>query len=97
MSWSSFIAAIKRHFYPLDYIKKDIMDWKFFLQLKAKNVQDYTHEFRRRAFISDINLYSQETLLNYIGDFHSYLRYIVLMFNPTNIDDVFVQAIHLEA
>ena len=30
MSWSSFIAAIKRKFYPLAYMKKDIMNWKNF-------------------------------------------------------------------
>ena len=30
MSWSSFIVAIKRKFYPLAYMKKAIMDWKIF-------------------------------------------------------------------
>jgi hypothetical protein len=28
---------------------------------------------------------------------HSYLRHTILMFNPTNIDKVLVQATHLEA
>jgi hypothetical protein len=27
---------------------------------------------------------------------HSYLRHTILMFNPTNIDKVYVQATHLE-
>ena len=60
MSWSSFIVAIKRKFYPLAYMQKDIMGWHNFRQLKGKSVQDYTHEFRIRALILGINLYSQK-------------------------------------
>ena len=75
MSWSSFIVSIKRKLYPLAYMQKAIMDWKNFRQLKGKSVQDYTHEFRRRALILGANLYSQETLLKYVGGFHSYLRH----------------------
>ena len=60
-------------------------------------MQDCIHEFRRRALILGINLYSQETLLKYIGGLHSFLRHTILMFNPTNIDEVCVQATHLEA
>ena len=44
-----------------------------------------------------INLYFQETLLNYVGGLHVHLRHTILMFNPTNIDEVFVQATHLES
>ena len=73
------------------------MDWQNFRQLKGKSVQDYTHEFRRRTLILGINLYSQETLLNYVGGFHSYLRHTILMFNPMNIDEFCVQDTHLEA
>ena len=43
-----------------------------------------------------INLYSQETLLKYIGGFHNSLKNNILMFNPTNLDEVCVQATHLE-
>jgi hypothetical protein len=43
-----------------------------------------------------IPLQTPETLLNYIGGMHSYLRHTILMFNPTNIDEVSVQATHLE-
>ena len=43
------------------------MDWQNFRLLKGKSVQDYTHEFRRRALILGINLYSQENLLKYVG------------------------------
>jgi hypothetical protein len=44
-----------------------------------------------------IYLSSQETLLKYIGGLHSYLRHTILMFNPTILDEVCVQATHLEA
>ena len=60
-------------------------------------MQIYTQEFRKRAFILGIDLSSQDTLLKYIGGLHSYLRHIILMFNPTNLDEVCVQETHLEA
>jgi len=44
-----------------------------------------------------ISLDSPETLLKYIGGLHSYMRHTILMFNPTSIDEVFLQATHLEA
>jgi hypothetical protein len=43
-----------------------------------------------------IHLSSQENLPKYIGGFHSYLRHAMLMFNPTNIDEVCVQETYLE-
>jgi hypothetical protein len=46
--------------------------------------------------ILGIPLYTQETLLKYIGGLHSYLRHMILMFNPTNLDEVCVQATHIE-
>jgi hypothetical protein len=73
------------------------MDWKNFRQAKGQNVQSYTQEFRRRSLILGIDLSSQETLLKYIGGLHSYLRHIILMFNPANLDEVCVHATHLEA
>ena len=33
-----------------------------------------------------IPLYTHETLLKYIGGFHSYLQHAILIFNPTKID-----------
>ena len=95
MYWSSFIVSIKRKFYPLVYMQKSNIDWQNCRQLKGKSVQDYTHEFTRRSLILGINLYSQETLLKYTGGLHSYLRHTILMFKPTNLDEVCVQAIHL--
>eukprot|EP00253_Pinus_taeda_P003578 PITA_03578 len=44
-----------------------------------------------------ISLDSPKTLLKYIGGLHSYMRHNILMFNPTTIDEVSVQATHLEA
>jgi hypothetical protein len=44
-----------------------------------------------------IPLDNQETLLKYIGGFDSYLRYAILMFNPTSLDEVCVQSTHLES
>jgi hypothetical protein len=60
-------------------------------------VQSFTQEFRRRALVLGVDLSSQETLLKYIGASHSYLRHTILMFNPSNLDEVYVQATHLEA
>ena len=44
-----------------------------------------------------VDLHSQDPLLKYIGGFHNYLRHTILMVNPTNLDEVCVQATHLEA
>jgi hypothetical protein len=97
ISLNDFIAAIKRQFYPLAYMQKAIMNWQNFRQLKGQNVQDYTQEFRKRSLMLGVDLQSQDTLLKYIGGLHSYLRHTILMFNPNNLDDVCVQATHLEA
>ena len=51
----------------------------------------------KRALTLGISLDSPETLLKYIGGLHSYLKHTILMFNPTSLDDVSVQATHLEA
>ena len=96
ISWSDFIDAIKRQFYPLAHMQKSIMNWKNFRQLKGKNVQEYTHEFRRMSLLLGVDLQSHDTFLKYIGGLHSYLKHTILMFNPTSIDEVCVQATHLE-
>jgi len=43
-----------------------------------------------------ISLDSPKTLLKYIGGLHSYMRHTILRFNPTSIDEVSLQATHLE-
>ena len=73
------------------------MSWKNFRQLKGQTFQDYTREFRKTALLLGVNLNSQDTLLKYIGGLHSYLQHTILMFNPSNLDEVCVQATHLEA
>jgi hypothetical protein len=97
LSWNDFIIAIKKQFYPLAYKQKATMEWQTFRQAKGQNVQSFTQEFRRRSLVLGVDLSSQETLLKYIGALHSYLRHTILMFNPTNLDEVCVQATHLEA
>ena len=73
------------------------MSWQTFRQAKGHSIKDYTHEFRKRAIALNVSLDTNETLLKYIGGMHSYLRHTLLMFNPSNLDDVCVQATHLEA
>jgi len=95
--WSEFVTAIKKQFYPLAYMQQAMMSWQTLRQLKGQSVQGYTQEFRKRALMLDISLDSPETLLKYIGGLHNYMRHTILMFNPTSIYEVFVQATHLEA
>ena len=78
-------------------MKQAMMSWQTLCQLKGQSVQIYTLEFRKRALTLGISLESPETLLKYIGGLHSYLRHTIVMFNPTSLDDVLVQATHLEA
>ena len=78
-------------------MQKAIMNWQNFRQLKGQNVQVYAQEFRRRALLLVVYLQSQVNLLKYIGDLQSYLIHTILMFNPTILDEVCVQATHLEA
>ncbi|XP_057844927.2 uncharacterized protein LOC131054430 [Cryptomeria japonica] len=66
-------------------------------QGKGQSVQDYTHEFRKKAIALNVPLYTQDMLLKYIGGLHSYLRHSILVLNPNNLDEVGVQATHLES
>ena len=78
-------------------MQQAMMSWQTLRQLKGQSVQGYTQEFRKRALMLGISLDSLETLLKYIGGLHNYMRHTILMFNPTSIDEVSVQATHLEA
>ena len=84
-------------FYPLAYTQTTIIEWKHLRQGEGQNIQAYTQEFKIKALSLGISLYTQEALQNFIGGMHSYLCHIILMFNPTNIDKVSIQATHLEA
>ena len=96
-TWNEFVSTIKKKFNPLAYMQQAMMSWQTLRQLKGPSVQSYTQELRKRALTQGISLDSPETLLKYIGGLHSYLRHTILMLNPTSLDDVFVQATHLEA
>eukprot|EP00253_Pinus_taeda_P027718 PITA_27718 len=95
--WSEFVSVIKKQFYPLAYMQQAMMSWQTLQQLKGQSMQGYTQEFRKRALMLGISLDSLETLLKYIGGLHSYMRHTLLMFNPTSIDEVSIQATHLES
>ena len=72
-------------------MQKAIMNWKNFKQLKGQDVQEYTQEFTKKALMLGVDLQSQDTLLKiYIGGFHACLRHTILMFSPTNLDEVCV-------
>ena len=71
--------------------------WKHLRQGKGKNVQAYTHKFKRNELCLGIPLHIPKTLLNYIGVMHSYLHHTIFMFNPMYIDEVSVETTHLEA
>jgi hypothetical protein len=59
------------------------MDWQTLRQDKGQSVHEYTQDFRKRALILGIPLYTQETLLKYIGVLHDYSKHTIIMFNPT--------------
>ena len=74
-----------------------MMDWKNLRKGNGQSVEEYTQEFRKRALILGIPLYTQEMFLKFIGGLHSYLRHTILMFNPTNLDEVSVQFTHIKS
>jgi hypothetical protein len=96
-SWSEFTSALRNKFYPLGHVQKSMMEWKNLRQGKGQNVQSFTEEFRKKALALNIPLDSPETLMKYIGALHSYIHHTLLLFNPTNLDEVCVQETHLES
>jgi len=48
------------------------------------------------ALMLNIPLHTKETLMKYIGGLPAYIRNIVFMFGPNNIDEVYVQATYIE-
>ena len=44
-----------------------------------------------------VPFHTRESLIKYITGFHSSFRHTILMFNPSNIDEVLVQDTNLEA
>jgi hypothetical protein len=96
-SWNDFVIALKQQFYPLAYMQQEIMNWQCLRPSKGHSVQEYTQIFRKKDLNLGIPLYTQETLLKYIGGLHSYLKHTILMLNPSNFDEVCVQAINIES
>ena len=77
-------------------MQQAMMDLQNFKQGKGQSVQDYTLEFKKKDLVMGIPLYTQETLLKYIGGLHGYLKHTILMFNPNNLDELCVQVTHIE-
>jgi hypothetical protein len=94
-SWLEFKSTIRKKNY-LGYLHKAMIEWKNLRQSKGQIVQSFTEEFRNKALALNIPLYSYETLMKYIGTLHSYIHHTFILFNPTNLDEVCVQATHLE-
>ena len=90
-----FFSTLRKLFYPLAYMQTSMIAWQHLRQGKGKNVQAYTQEFKRKALSLGIPLHTPKILLKYIGGMHPYLHHTILMFNPTNIEKVSVQATHL--
>jgi hypothetical protein len=96
-SWSEFKSMTRKQFYPLGYLHKAMMEWKSLRKSKGQIVQSFTEEFRKKSLALNIPLDSYEMLMKYIGALHSYICHTLLLFNPTNLDEVCVQATHLES
>jgi hypothetical protein len=72
-----------------------MMEWKTLRHTKGETVQSFTEEFRKKTLALNIPLDSYETLMKYIGKLHNYIHHTLLLFKPTSLDEVFVQATHL--
>ena len=59
-------------------------------------MQSFNEEFRKQSLSLGISSDSREVVTKYIGSLHSYIRHLLLMFEPNNIDLASVKAIHLE-
>lgn len=80
----------------MGYKEKYLIEWKGLKVKKSHLVQEYTDEFHKKALMLDIPLYTQETLMKYIGRLLEYAHNIVFMFSPTNLDEVAIQATYIE-
>jgi hypothetical protein len=72
------------------------MEWKTLRQSKGQAIQSFREEFRKKYIAFNIPLDSYETLMKYIGALHSYIHHTFLLYNPTSIDKVCVEATHLK-
>lgn len=81
----------------MGYKEKDLIEWKGLKVRKGYSVQEYTDEFHKKALMLDIPLYTQETLMKYIGGLTEYVCNTLFMFSSINLDEVEVQATYIEA
>jgi hypothetical protein len=88
--------VIRKQFYALGYLHKEMIEWQTLRQSKGQTLQSFTKEFRKKSLALNTPLDSCETLMKYIVAPHSYIRHTFLLFNPTSLDEVFVQTTHLE-
>jgi hypothetical protein len=91
-----FKSVIRNTFCPLVYLHKAMMEWKSLRKSKGQFVQSFIEEFRKKALALNIHLDSYDTLMKYICALHSYILHTFLLFNPTSLDEVCVQATHLK-
>jgi hypothetical protein len=81
----------------LGYKEKALIEWKILKLRKVKSMQEYTNEFRKMDLMLYVPLTTQETLMKYIGGFPAYICNTLFMFGPTNLDEVYVQGMYIEA
>jgi hypothetical protein len=96
-SWQSFIFALRKQSFALGYKEKALIEWKSLTLRKGQTMQEYTDGFRKMELMLDIPLHTQENLMKYIGGLPAHIRNTIIMFGPTNLDEVFVQARYIEA
>jgi hypothetical protein len=95
-SWQDFVFSLRKHFYPLGYKEKALIEWKSLKLIKGQMGKKYTHEFRTMALMLNIPLHTQETLIKYMGGLPAHIHNIVFMFGPNNLDEVYVQETYIE-
>jgi hypothetical protein len=96
-SWKVFVSTLRKQLCPLGYKEKALIEWQDLKLRKGQIVQEYTDGSRKMALMLDIPLHTQKTLMKYIEGLPAYIRNIVFMFGPTNINEVYVQATYIEA
>eukprot|EP01018_Ginkgo_biloba_P002772 Gb_08746 [translate_table: standard] len=94
--WEDFKRLVKEKIYLLVHEAKKIIRWQFYKQGEGQSVQDYTTELRKQAIVLGVSLKDPQVLMKYIGGLHSHIKRQVLLFKPTSIDQVSVQAQYIE-
>jgi len=66
-------------------------------QSKGQTIYNFIEEFRKKALALNVPLDTSETLMKYIGSFHSYLHHSFLLFKPKIINEASVKVVHIES